>query len=59
MIENTANLKARDAIKIKRIGNSRNRNIQTHRQANTNFPKKVIIITKTSIKRRSTKKGTL
>ena len=58
MTENTANLRARDAIKIKIVGNSGNRNRNTRSQENLISPKKVTIDVRDSIKRRATGKRT-
>ena len=53
MTANTENLKARDAIKRKRVGNARNRIHQTHCRATLIRPSKLIIKSKDSIRRRA------
>ena len=59
MTENTANQKSNDAIKRKRILNTRNRIGPNHSRGTLICPTKVIIKPKDATKRRSIGKGTL
>ena len=52
----TANIKAKDAIKIKKNGNERNRTRQTHHQTTMIRLEKAIIKARNTIKRRSIRK---
>ena len=59
MILNIANLKSRDAIKNKSIGNEGNMNGQTHYRGTLIFPTQVIIKARDATTRRATERGTL
>ena len=59
MKSNTANLKARYAIKIKIVGNTRNRTRQTHCRATIICPTKVGIKARYTMIIRTIIKGTL
>ena len=59
MTANTGNIKARDAIKRKSVGNAQNRTRQTYRRATLICPTKVIIKSRDAIRRRATGKRTI
>ena len=59
MTENKENLKARDAIRRKIIGNAQNRTCQNHCRATLTSLTKVIIKARYTIKIRAIEKGNL
>ena len=59
MTANIENLRERDAIKIKSVGNAQNRTRETHRRATLIRPTKATIDVRYAIKIRATGKRTL